>query len=77
MNFYVKGDTFMILDISHICIIVVLIVGPLIKELKCFSPANRKRRKWIKSVMSSPELTQEEKNEFYFREVFLKSTPVL
>ena len=41
-----------------------------------FSKEKRDRRKWIRSVMESPELSEEEKERFYYNVVILPKLPV-
>ena len=48
------------------------VVGWIMIAIDYFSKENRQRRKWIRSVMRSKELTKEQKQLFYVIEVILK-----
>ena len=48
------------------------IVGLIMNAIDYFSKEKRQRRKWIRSVMRSKELTKEQKQAFYVIEVILK-----
>lgn len=64
------GDIFF--GASLILFVYTFVGGWIMNAIDYFSKEKRQRRKWIRSVMRSKELTKEQKRTFYVIEVILK-----